>query len=88
MDDRIIATLFAGAAPLPGFSPSTRIDHAWLVVEAMRDEYYFEMARGRDGYTYAMFQPYGTGDSQISEATAPTAPLAICRAAIAAMEAK
>ncbi len=75
------------------WSPSTRIDHAWEVVEKLRhrapghDQYTlmwgFELTwHNEDGCWYASFLDEG-GEGR--EAGGETAPLAICKAALAAV---
>lgn len=60
------------------FSPSTKIEHAWLVVEKLqKDNWYFQIMRmpqSKPGYWHAEFGGV--------KGYADTAPLAICLAAL------
>jgi hypothetical protein len=61
---------------------STRIEDAWMVVEAMREQgYCFYLETDQDGEAFAMF-----GDD-LNGAEAPTAPRVICLAALATLPA-
>jgi hypothetical protein len=83
------------------FSPSTNIAHAWEVVERMRSLGFVPIVRGPGIYTvgdgyykhdqwFAGFQSGATESMPIyekeGESHADTAALAICRAALAAVE--
>jgi hypothetical protein len=73
------------------FSPSTDIAAAWRVVEKMRDHNFYSqhtdltLTSGVEhwSWTFIKHEPLAAGYSK--KATAPTAPLAICRAALLAV---
>lgn len=73
-------------------SYSSDIAAAWLVVEAMRARgYSFEVGcnpdRKKTGYESTFWEPYEKGKMvRMWEAEADTAPVAICRAALKALE--
>jgi hypothetical protein len=65
------------------FQPSTRIEHAWAVVESMHGKkLQLSLGFSEHGIYYARFGP------QIMNELADTASLAICRAALLATERK
>lgn len=78
----------------PVYPPySTDIAATWTVVEVMRERgYAFEVGcnpdRKKTGYESTFWEPYEEGKMvRMWEAEAPTAPEAICRAALKALEA-
>lgn len=74
-----------------GFHPSTDISVAWLVVEKMPSDWWPEIGRMDDGTWYCEIvgrgdTPADVSDGPLARELADTAPLAICRAALACME--
>jgi len=63
------------------FQPSTSIASAWKVVE----KYLFQIHRGASGYLCVLMTPEEIEGQDVFEASADTAPLAICRAALLAV---
>ena len=57
---------------------STDIHSAWMVVDRLISDYYLSLHFGEDGF-YCHFDDFETGKHH---GEAPTAPLAICRAAL------
>ena len=75
--------VIADGGPSKGWHPSTDIAAAWLVVEKLGWQYVFRLGNRDDKWWCVLsVEP----DWQLSDncAEAPTAPLAICRAALAA----
>lgn len=69
---------------IPSLEPSTDIAAAWQVVEAMRPEHGFWID-GDDGYAVEFQHGMpGMADYRHGRASAPTAPEAICKAALLA----
>ena len=67
------------------FQPSTKIDHAWRVLEEFTwPQFYTRLVRTEKGNWRCDIDLNG-GDGPVRSAYAKTAPLAICRAALAAV---
>lgn len=68
------------------WKPSTNIAHAWEVVEKMRERFSAVEVKSIDR-TYACLIEENSGEVDehyVASAEAPTAPLAVCRAALLA----
>lgn len=85
--DRLVARKVMGWSPTPGWNPSISLLDAWEVVEKLTGGMIqFRLEKTESGWVYAKFVDC-TGRPHVrGGASAKETPLAICRAALLAVE--